>query len=80
MRAAAAPRRELRLVSYGEADQLLAEGWVLAPEEDANRAIGWVYLERGARWSRTSGWGCAALVSAAVWLVVAGLAWWVCYG
>jgi hypothetical protein len=33
-----------------------------------------------ARRSRTIGWGVAALVSAALWLLVAGLAWWVAYG
>jgi hypothetical protein len=34
---------------------------------------------RAARWSRTAGWGCAALVAAAVWVLVAGLAWWALY-
>lgn len=29
-----------------------------------------------ARWSRTAGWGCAALVSGALWLLAAGAAWW----
>lgn len=28
------------------------------------------------RWSRTTGWGCAALVSAALWLVALWGAWW----
>jgi hypothetical protein len=32
-----------------------------------------------ARWSRTAGWGSAALVSAALWLVVAGVVWWEWY-
>jgi hypothetical protein len=32
-----------------------------------------------ARWSRTTGYGCAALVSAVLWLVIAGLAWWGLY-
>jgi hypothetical protein len=32
---------------------------------------------RSQRWPRPIGYGCAALVSAVLWLVVAGLAWWV---
>lgn len=77
MRARPPAPRALRLVSYGEAEQLLNEGWVLAPEEDANRAIGWVFLERGDRWPRPRGWGCAALVSAALWLGAFAAACWV---
>lgn len=38
--------RELRMVSYDEADVLLKQGWRLAPEEDNNRILGMVYLER----------------------------------
>jgi len=30
-----------------------------------------------ARWSRTSGWGSAALVSAALWVIIFATAWWV---
>jgi hypothetical protein len=33
-------------------------------------------LPRAHRRSRTAGWGVAALVSAALWLVIARLAWW----
>jgi hypothetical protein len=46
------PRRkrlELRYLSYAEADRLLEETddvWTIAPEEDTNRVIGYVYLER----------------------------------
>lgn len=44
------PPRELVCVSYAEGDRLLREnkGWRIAPEEDRNRVIGWVYLERDA--------------------------------
>lgn len=39
--------RIVRFVSYEEAETLLKQGWILAiPEEDTNRRIGWVYLER----------------------------------
>lgn len=41
------PRRlELRYVNYKEGDRLVREGWTIAPEEDNNRSIGMVYLER----------------------------------
>lgn len=42
------PPRELVFVDYAHADQLLREnkGWNLAKEEDTNRQIGFVYLER----------------------------------
>lgn len=39
-------RIELRLVCYEEADKLIRDGWRIASEEDRNRRIGWVYLER----------------------------------
>ena len=32
-----------------------------------------------ATWPRTLGWGAAALVSAALWLLIAGVAWWAWY-
>jgi hypothetical protein len=35
---------------------------------------------RSQRWPRTIGWGCAALISAALWLAIAGVAWWGLYG
>lgn len=39
-------RLELRLVPYGaEADKLIAAGWQIAKEEDANRTPFHVYLE-----------------------------------
>lgn len=40
--------RELRFVSYAEAERLFAmcDGWRFAPEEDRNRVFGWVHLER----------------------------------
>ena len=39
--------REVMYVSYAEGDRLIRTGeWQLAPEEDANQTIGWVYLER----------------------------------
>jgi hypothetical protein len=43
--------RELRFVSYQEADRLMREDatWKLAPEEDHNREIGMVYIERPTR-------------------------------
>jgi hypothetical protein len=34
---------------------------------------------RAARRSRTIGWGVAALVSAALWLAIAGVVWWEWY-
>jgi len=39
-------RTALRFVTYGEAEQLLQQGWQIAPEEDDNRRIGWVWMER----------------------------------
>lgn len=42
-------RLELRFLSYAEADKLIREtsgAWTIAKEEDNNRCIGWVYLER----------------------------------
>jgi hypothetical protein len=47
---AATPRapRQLALVRWGDANTMLLAnvGWRLAPEEDSNRRLGWVYLER----------------------------------
>lgn len=39
-------RLELRFVNYSEGDRLIREGWKIADEEDNNRVIGWIYLER----------------------------------
>jgi hypothetical protein len=39
-------RRALAAVSYDDAEALLREGWRLAPEEDRNRSIGVVFLEK----------------------------------
>ena len=42
-------RLELRYLSYAEADRLIREtrgAWTIAPEEDRNRVLGMVYLER----------------------------------
>ena len=42
-------RLELRYLSYAEADRLIREtqgAWTIAPEEDGNRVLGMVYLER----------------------------------
>lgn len=39
-------RAELRIVPYRDADALLEQGWRIAAEEDHNRVIGLVYLER----------------------------------
>lgn len=40
-------RLELRLVPYyPDGDKLCREGWVIAKEEDHNRMIGFVFLER----------------------------------
>ena len=42
-------RLELRFVTYAEGDKLIRETngeWTIAKEEDNNRCIGWVYLER----------------------------------
>lgn len=46
----AKPKRELVLVDYFRADQMLKQnaGWKLAKEEDTNRQCGFVYLERPA--------------------------------
>lgn len=44
-----APRGEVKLFSWAEANQLLSlrpPQWKLAPREDANRTVGWVFLER----------------------------------
>ncbi len=41
-------RLELRFLPYAEADKLIREtngAWTIAPEEDENRRIGFVYLE-----------------------------------
>lgn len=38
--------REVRHVSWEEGDRLLREGWRLAKEEDGNRVLGMVYVER----------------------------------
>lgn len=42
------PPREVRLVPWLDAGAMLKSGWRLAPEEDSNRQIGTVYLERSA--------------------------------
>lgn len=40
-------RLELRFVPYyPDGDKLCREGWVIAKEEDHNRMIGFVFLER----------------------------------
>lgn len=42
-------RAELRYLSYLDADKLIREtngAWTIAKEEDTNRCLGWVYLER----------------------------------
>ena len=42
-------RLELQFLSYADADRLIREtngAWTIAPEEDGNRIIGMVYLER----------------------------------
>jgi hypothetical protein len=39
-------RVDLRFVNYTEGDKLVREGWTIAPEEDNNRQIGMVYLEK----------------------------------
>lgn len=39
-------RLELRCVSYIKGNELLRQGWTIAPEEDHNRIIGTVWLER----------------------------------
>ena len=36
----------LILVPYAQADALIKEGWTIAKEEDNNRKIGIVYLEK----------------------------------
>lgn len=40
--------RELCCVPWATADRLIKknEGWQLAPEEDDNKTLGWVWLER----------------------------------
>lgn len=40
--------RQLVFIEYSAADRMLKEnaGWRIAPEEDRNRSIGWVWLER----------------------------------
>lgn len=42
--------REIVCVPYTAGDAMLKlnEGWRLAPEEDTNQRVGWVYLERDA--------------------------------
>jgi len=39
-------RVALCCASYREAESLLKQGWTIAPEEDANRSIGFVFLEK----------------------------------
>lgn len=42
-------RVEIRCLTYAEADKLIREtngAWTIAPEEDKNKMIGIVYLER----------------------------------
>jgi hypothetical protein len=50
-------RVDLRLLSYQDADRLLLteDGWQIAPEEDTNRRIGYVWLERIAKLNGTAG-------------------------
>ena len=38
-------RIDYRVVMYSEAEELLARGWTIAPEEDRNRRVGVVCLE-----------------------------------
>ena len=45
-------RRELRFVDYSTADKMMQEHpgvWTIAPEEDSNKELGWVYIERRVR-------------------------------
>jgi hypothetical protein len=43
-------RLELRFIDYREADYLIKQGgWILAKEEDTNKQLGMVYLERRGR-------------------------------
>lgn len=50
-------RIELKFINYYDADLLIKSGegkpeseqWFIAKEEDNNRVIGWVYLERKER-------------------------------
>lgn len=39
-------RVEVRFVPYSEGAKLVKQGWTLAPEEDRNRKVGWVFLEK----------------------------------
>ena len=42
-------RLELRFLPYVDADRLIREtrgAWTIAPEEDSNRNVGMVYIER----------------------------------
>lgn len=39
-------RVEIRFVSYATAERLILQGWELATEEDRNRTVGYVYIER----------------------------------
>lgn len=44
-----APKRkrvDLQLVSYDNANSYLTRGYVIAPEEDRNQCIGFVWLEK----------------------------------
>ena len=44
------PPRELEFVRYTVGDRMLKSntGWRLAPEEDQNHVVGWVWIERDA--------------------------------
>jgi hypothetical protein len=43
-----AKRLDLRFVSWSEADRMIRENpsWRVAKEEDRNRLLGWVFIER----------------------------------
>jgi hypothetical protein len=50
-------RVDLRLFTYAEADRTLLAGngeWRIAPEEDHNRRIGYVWLERRVKLNGTA--------------------------
>ena len=38
-------RKELKFVSYSDAEELIKNSWTIAKEEDSNHQIGFVYLE-----------------------------------
>ena len=39
------PRRTVKLFLYSEADEMIKKGRRIAPEEDSNGRLGFVYLE-----------------------------------